>query len=418
MTPTVPSGVRDPLRAGIGTGVVFFVSGAFFGTWASRVPALRDQTGASESELGLALLVMGIGSLLTMPFAGRLCSRFGARAVVLVTAIVTGGSLIAAGGATSVGGLTVALFAFGFTFGAWDVAMNVHGHAAETAAGRPWMPRYHAMWSIGAVVGSAVGALMARAGVAPQTQFALVVVIALLVLAAALTTFLDDRAVHAEQAAEAAELAPGTEGAVGRLLSWRLAAIAVIILCGTVGEGAAADWLALLLIDERGVGEGAAAAGYTVFAIAMAATRLLGAGILAWRGRVVAIRLAGLVTAVGVAATLATDLLPVAYLGAALWGLGVALIFPACMSAGGDTPGRAADAIAVVAATGYAALLVGPPLIGFLGERSGLGTALWVVPVLAVVVVLLAPAMAEPSRRAGRASPPRATGPELAPRQP
>jgi hypothetical protein len=99
-----------------------------------------------------------------------------------------------------------------------------------------------------------------------------------------------------------------------------------------------------------------------------------------------------------VALTLAVPVLPIAYVGAALWGLGVALIFPAGMSAAGDTPGRAADAIAFVGATGYGALLVGPPLIGFLGNRLGLGVALWVVPAMALVVVVFASATAPPSR--------------------
>jgi MFS family permease len=381
---------RAALRAGIGTGAVFFLSGTFLGTWAARIPALRDQTGATEAQLGQALLIMGLGSLLSMPLTGRACTRFGARAVVLVMAVSAGLAMVAAGFATSVLFLAAAMFVNGFTYGSWDVAMNVHGHAAETLAHRPWMPRYHALWSIGGVAGSGLGALFAGAGLPPGPHFTIVVAVCLVLLFVALTTFIDDRAVHAAAADVPVHRHRRT------VVSPRLLAIGLVVLCGVVAEGAAVDWLALLLTDERGASASAAAAGFTVFALAMAGTRLVGSGLLAWRGRVFAVRLAGAVTGLGVALTLAVPMLPVAYIGAALWGLGAALIFPAGMSAAGDTPGRAADAIAFVGATGYGALLVGPPLIGFLGDRLGLGVALWVVPLLTMVVVLFASATAPP----------------------
>jgi MFS family permease len=386
---------RAALRAGIGTGAVFFLSGTFLGTWAARIPAIRDQTGATEAQLGQVLLIMGLGSLVSMPLTGRACTRFGARTVVLVMAMSAGAAMVAAGFAPSVPFLALALFVNGFTYGSWDVAMNVHGHAAETMAHRPWMPRYHALWSIGGVVGSGVGALLAGAGLPPGPHFTAVVGVSLVLLVGALTTWIDDRQVHAQQAA-------GADVPVHRhrrgVMSPRLLAIGVVVLCGVVAEGAAVDWLALLFTDERAASASAAAAGFTVFSLAMAGTRLVGSGLLAWRGRVFAVRLAGVVTGLGVALTLAVPVLPIAYVGAALWGLGVALIFPAGMSAAGDTPGRAADAIAFVGAIGYGALLVGPPLIGFLGNRLGLGVALWVVPAMALVVALFASATAPPSR--------------------
>jgi MFS family permease len=384
---------RTALRAGIGTGAVFFLAGTFLGTWASRIPALRDQTGATPTQLGQVLLVMGVGSLLSMPLTGRACTRFGARTVVLVMALVAGAALIAAGFASSVPVLAAAMFVNGFAYGSWDVAMNVHGHAAETLARRPWMPRYHALWSIGAMAGAAVGALLAGAGVSVAAHFTIVVVVSLVLLVASLTTFIDDRQVHARHAAESGTPVHRHRRSV---VSRRLLAVGVVVLCGVVAEGAAADWLALLLTDERDASAATAAAGFAVFSFAMAGTRLAGPGLLAWRGRVFAVRVAGALTALGVVLTLITNVLPIAYIGAALWGLGVALIFPTCMSAAGDTPGRAADAIAFVGATGYGALLVGPPLIGFLASQVGLGVALWVVPVMGAIVVLFAPATAPP----------------------
>jgi MFS family permease len=95
----------------------------------------------------------------------------------------------------------------------------------------------------------------------------------------------------------------------------------------------------------------------------------------------------------GVVLTVAAPALLGAYLGAVAWGFGVALVFPAAMSAGGEVPGRAADAIAAVATIGYGGFLLGPPLIGVLGQHVGLGSALLVLPVLAAAIVVLSPAL-------------------------
>ncbi len=378
-------------RAGIATGVVFAVSGVAQGTWASRIPALRDAVGATEAELGRALLAMGIGSLLSMPLTGRVVSRVGSKRVITITAAVALTAMVMLAFASSVLMLAAALFVFGFSYGAWDVAMNVHGHAAESQAGRDWMPRYHAMWSFGAMIGAVLGVGAAALDVSPRGHFLTAALVSAPVLVVALTMFISDRAV----AAAADEHAHDQPRAARRFLSPRLAAIGALTLSGTIAEGAASDWFALLLADERGATEAGAAAGYTVFALAMGLTRFAGPQIIAWRGRTAALRLAGVALTVGVVVTLAVPVLAAAYVGALLWGLGAALVFPAAMSAAGETPGRSADAIAFAATLGYAAILVGPPLIGFLGHAIGLGTALWVVAIGGLGVFLFAPAAAE-----------------------
>jgi fucose permease len=123
----------------------------------------------------------------------------------------------------------------------------------------------------------------------------------------------------------------------------------------------------------------------------MALSRFSGTTLIARLGRARAIRLAGAVVLTGVVATLAAPGVYGSLVGVLLWGAGVALVFPAAMSAGGETPGRAADGIAAVSTIGYGGFLLGPPLIGLLGERVGLGNALWILPVLGLGIVLLAP---------------------------
>jgi predicted MFS family arabinose efflux permease len=440
-------------RAALATALVFAVNGFLLASWVSRLPATRDRLGASAAELGLVLLTPGFGSLLSMPFSGRWCRRFGSRVVIATTTVAASLALVALAVVPTLVALGFGLFVWGSFYGSWDVAMNVHGSAVEQRAGREWMPRYHACWSVGGIAGAACGALAAQVGLPLILHFSIVAVLCTALVMVALRSFIEDRTASPEPAlapvaaptpgagatldpapgaaldpAPGATLDPGTpqppgpvpgppEGessprrdvaaadihsprrkrrrrpARGRVLTGRLLLVGVVTLCATTLEGAAADWLALFLTDERKATASLAAAGYAVFAVAMAGGRFSGTVVAERLGRDGAVRIGGLVSFGGVLLTVLGPGLAASYLGAALWALGVCLVFPAAVSAGGETPGRSADAIAAVTTIGYGGFLVGPPLIGLLADRVGLGRALLVLLALAGGIAALAPAV-------------------------
>jgi predicted MFS family arabinose efflux permease len=425
-------------RAALATALVFAVNGFLLASWVSRLPATRDRLGASVAELGLVLLAPGFGSLLSMPFSGRWCRRFGSRVVVAATTVAASVALVALAVVPTSFTLGLALFVWGSFYGSWDVAMNVHGSAVEQRAGREWMPRYHACWSVGGIAGAGCGALAAQAGMPLTLHFSAVAVLCTALVMVALRAFVEDRADVAVVASGPAdgpvpdpgapqppgpvpgppegERSPrretvaaavhsphgGPERSRPRVLTGRLLLVGAVTLCATTLEGAAADWLALYLTDERGATQSLAAAGYAVFAVAMAGGRFSGTAVAERLGRDGAVRAGGLVSFVGVLLTVLGPGLVSVYLGAALWALGVCLVFPAAVSAGGEAPERPADAIAAVTTIGYGGFLLGPPLIGLLAEQVGLGRALLVLLVLAAGIASLAPAVR--SRR-GRAAP-------------
>jgi predicted MFS family arabinose efflux permease len=475
-----PPAERGLRRAALATALVFAVNGFLLAAWVARLPATRDRLGASVAELGLVLLAPGFGSLLSMPFSGRLCRRFGSRTVVAATTLAGSAALVLLAVVPTLAGLAVALFAWGSCYGSWDVAMNVHGSAVEQRAGREWMPRYHACWSVGGIAGAGLGALAAHAGVGLAPHFAAVAVLCVVLVFVALRSFVEDRATAAPAAgaggpaagaggpaARAASPAAGAGGPAAphprcpapgppegesspppevvpaavhsppapevvpagvhsspvasghhdqghpnrtrrgptrsRLLSPRLLLVGVVTLCATTLEGAAADWLALFLTDEREATASLAAAGYAVFAVAMAGGRFSGTAVAERLGRDGAVRVGGLVSLAGVLLTVTGPGLISSYLGAVLWALGVCLVFPAAVSAGGEEPERPQDAIAAVTTIGYGGFLVGPPLIGLLAEQVGLGRALLVLLVLAAGIAVLAPAVRSRRPRAAPA---------------
>jgi MFS family permease len=178
---------------------------------------------------------------------------------------------------------------------------------------------------------------------------------------------------------------------------WRVPAvraIGLVVVGTTLGEGAANDWLALALVDTRGASQSLAALAFAGFNAAMLVGRLVGGSAIDRFGRMAVVRVSGTTAAVGVLLLCLVPSLPVALAGALLWGLGLSVVFPAGMSAAGEAaPGRAAEAIAVVATIGYGGFLLGPPLLGFLAESWGLDRALLVVAALAAMVALLAGAV-------------------------
>lgn len=374
----------------LATASVFLLNGLIISTWLSRLPATKARLDADPRTIGLVLLMTGLGSLVAMPWVGPLAGRWGSRHIEVVTSITTGVLLLLLAVAPSPIALGALLFVFGAGLGSWDVAMNIQGSHVDRAAGRDFMPRYHACWSVGAFIGAALGAGAAALGLPLVVHFGLAALVSvggtLLILG---RWWDDDREDSAEQGTEQGH----------RLFSRVLVLIGVLTLCGTMLEGAAADWVAIYVSGDRGQADSVAAFAYAVWAVAMAASRFSGTALIARLGRARAVRIAGLFAAAGVASVLALPGVAGIVVGLVLWGAGVALVFPAAMSAGGEQPGRAADGIATVSTIGYGGFLVGPPLIGLLANEIGLGTALWVLVPLGVAIAVLAPVVSPPRHR-------------------
>jgi len=375
---------------------VFAGNGLLFATWVSRLPAVRERLDATEPQLGAVLLCIAVGSLVSMPATAWLCDCFGARRVLITAVVACAAAFQVAVVAPSLLSLGVALLFVGATYGMWDVAMNASGHVVECALDRPLMPGFHGAFSVGGLVGAGLGAVAAAVGVAPWAHTAVVAVVV-----AVVGTLMAARVLELPPAPAPAPAATGVRG-VGegrrRTISTRLVLIGLLTACITMGEGAAADWGGLFLHDERGTTEATAAVGYAVFSCAMAVGRFGGTWALARIGRVRALQVSGVTIGVALAALVSIEVVPVALVAMAGWGLGVALVFPAAMSAAAEHATRPAQGIAVVATIGYCGFLVGPPLIGFLAGQVGLGGALWVVAALGGVLIALSPAAAPAHR--------------------
>lgn len=358
------------------------------GSWISRIPAARDQLDADLTVVGLVLLCMGLGSLVTLPFGGRLIHRFSARVVCMAGGTGLAASLAVLPVVRSPWIFGLMLLLAGAALGCWELALNVHGAETEKAAGRAVMPAFHGLWSGGVMLGSGIGAVMASTHLGMGVHFWTVLPLAAIANVVWAARWNDHRAPVADNGRRSRPTMKAITPAI--LL------LAVIILCSNTGEGTASDWLALYVHDHHGLAQGLAAAAYTTYSVTSTIGRLLGGFVVDRFGRLAVLRMSGLLTciAIGVVVFVPGPVAP--YIGAALWGLGLAVVFPTVITIAGIRGGdNAAGAIAVVSTLGYGAFLTAPPLIGLIADHISLGFALGCVMVLVLgIAVMAGPALA------------------------
>jgi MFS family permease len=385
--------------------VVFALNGFGAAAWISRIPSIRDHLRLEVDQVGLLILGVSVGAIIGMVLSSHVVHWLGERRVILFFLAGCGVSLLIVGlGATVLSsfGVTVVGFAFyGFTSGVCDVGMNVSGAGAERANGRNIMPWFHASWSFGTVLGSALGAAAAFAGVDVAAHLALIGAVQI-AGALILVRWIPSDAALTEERGEETPVTFRERMAIW--LNPRTLLIGLLVLGMAFTEGSANDWIAIGFIDDRGFDNGQGALMFGVFTVAMTAGRLAGVPLLDRFGRVPVLRGAAVAAAIGLAVVILVPVIPIAVAGVVLWGLGASLGFPVGMSAAADDPRIAAASVSAVATVGYAAFLIGPPLIGFVGKHIGVLNALWIVLGLIIIATLCIPAAREPEKRAARAA--------------
>lgn len=361
----------------------FALDGFLFAGWVVRIPAIKQQTGASASTLGLALLGVSAGAVITMMLTGRLCRRFGSHPVTVVCGVLLPLSIALPARTHSALSLGLVLLLFGAAYGGANVAMNSAAVDLVATLRRPVMPSFHAAFSLGGMIGAGLGGLVAG-GLSPSAHLLCLTVIGLLVTAywgPVLLRYPSRK--PAPTSAGGEEVSHRPTGRARRVVLL----FGVIALCTAYGEGALADWGALHLEQDLHAHPGVAAAGYSLFALAMTAGRLTGTALLERLGQTRTLVAGGGTAAAGM---LVGSLAPTAWLallGFAITGLGLANIFPVAIGRAGELAGP--GGVAAASTLGYGGMLLGPPSIGFLADWFSLPVALTTVALLALAAAAL-----------------------------
>ncbi|MET9651221.1 MFS transporter [Streptomyces sp. NPDC006460] len=356
----------------------FALDGFLFAGWVVRIPAIKQQTGSSAGDLGLALLGVSAGAVVTMTLTGRLCRRYGSHAVTVATAVLLSLSIALPALTRSPLSLGLVLLVFGSAYGGINVAMNSAAVDLVAALRRPVMPSFHAAFSLGGMLGAGLGGLVAGS-LSPATHLLGLTVLGLLLTAAAGPVLLREPSPALPETVPAADRPRGRIGGTGA--RGAVVVFGVIALCTAYGEGALADWGALHLEQDLHAHPGVAAAGYSLFALTMTAGRLSGTALLERLGQTRTLVVGGTTAAAGMLPAALAPNVWAALLGFAVTGLGLANIFPVAVARAGALAGP--SGVAAASTLGYGGMLLGPPSIGFLADWFSLPVALTTVAVLA-----------------------------------
>ncbi|MBY5332436.1 MFS transporter [Rhizobium leguminosarum] len=375
-TPGARSGFITRSRAAVS--LLFLMNGFVVGCWAPKIPDFAERLALTKFELGLMILVFGVGSLVMMPIAGAQIAKHGSRVVVQVLAVCLLPLLLALTLVPNVLTGAISLFLFGGFIGAMDVAMNANAVSVEKSMRRAIMSSCHAFWSLGGLIGSGLGGIViSRFGILGHAQLA--TVLAAIFLALAWPMILADSP-HPDTKKEKTKL-PMVP------LPWLLGLMALFSM---VPEGAVLDWGALYLRQEMDASVALSGLGFAAFSATMAIMRFGGDLVRDRLGGVKTLRICTLFAIVGMLLAGLAPNAELAILGFACCGIGISNMVPIAFSAAGNIPGlKPGIAISVVTTIGYSGMLVAPSLIGFVAEHIGFAVVFMALPVLLIVVLLL-----------------------------
>ncbi|WP_343555655.1 MFS transporter [Sphingobacterium sp.] len=372
------------------TQVMFLVCGLALSSWAPMVPFAKDRLGLNDGELGLLLLFLGGGALLTMPLSGFLIGKVGSRKVILIAGLIAALVLPVLLMVTNSYLMAGVLFIFGCSIGGIDVAMNAHGVQVQNAMGRPIMSSLHGLFSVGGLFGSIGLGFLIKMGLNPIYAAVTIAILLVLLLLLQYRKLLD----YQKEKEIIVRFSHIDETKLSKdkfqWFRWSVLILGLMCFIAFLSEGAMLDWSAIFLRDHKGVSSEFTGIGYAAFSIAMAVMRLQGDRLVSKLNSHVVVIGGSLLAALGILIVVGSPWLSLTLFGFVLWGLGAANIVPVFFSEGGRIEGLSPTiAIPVISTMGYAGQLAGPALLGVIAQYFSLIIAFETIALLFIVVALI-----------------------------
>ena len=409
-SPTLARPAPDVRRARVAVAALFLTNGALFANLVPRYPEIKAGLDLGNATYGLAVAAFPAGAITAGLAAAALVRRFGSARVAVAGTVLTAAGLLLAGLAPALPLLVVALFAAGAMDAFTDVAQNAHGLRVQRRYGRSIINGFHALWSVGAVVGGGMAAAAIALGLPLGVHLAITGALFAVVALAALRWCLPGldgetpdavaaEAVATPAGAPAGAEPAGTGAALARASRGRtaavLAALVLVAVAGTLVEDAGSTWAAVYLSGSLGAPATLAAAGFVALVGAQFVGRLVGDRLVDRFGQRAVARTGGALVALGTGLARAFPSVPGTIAGFAAAGFGVATLVPAAMQQADELPGlRAGTGLTLVSWLMRLGFLLSPPIVGLVADATSLRTGLLVLPLAGVVVVLLAGVLA------------------------
>ncbi len=360
--------------------IAFFINGFIFSNWVSRLPRIQEIYGADNGTIGLVLLALSIGAVGAMPFTGWIIIKNGSQRITKLSAIMYCAIVPFIPFMQNITGLVGLFFLLGIVTGVFDVAMNAQAVMVEQVYKKPIMTSFHALFSIGMMLGAWCGALFIELGFDIEYHFVIVGSIVLLV-----AWWTSQNLIHDKPNPKIRH-----EGPLFRLPNRFLLGIGIVAFCCMLAEGAMSDWSVNYMQNIAKASKALSPIGLSAFAAAMTIGRIFGDRIRMWLGDKRMIIAGSLISLLGLSIALLFATPYLSIVGFFLVGLGLSTIVPIAYSIAGNTRDLPSGVgLAMVTTVGYSGFLFGPPIIGFIADWYTLRIALSVVAVLLILMTLL-----------------------------
>jgi|APCry1669188879_1035177.scaffolds.fasta_scaffold04602_2 MFS family permease len=371
-------------RARIAVTLSFLLNGIIVGTFVSRIPDFKETLNLTNSRLGLSLLIAAFGVLSALGPVGKLTAKYGSSFIVRIANLVLCTMPIFVSLLFNEIWFAISLFVYGATLASQDVSMNTHGVTLEDRSGRRFMGRFHAFWSVGGLVGTAIGGLLAQAGLGVKQHFFLIAILMFITSVVIAPMFLtpdSDKHVYTDES---------------KLKKKRPQLILILGLLGmaaSIGEGAAGDWGGVLTRETFGASPFVSSLPYMAFSFTMVIGRFFGDQLATKFGPNRILKLGGLFGGVGLALGLLAGGSVGVIIGWFLFGSAISAVIPLLFSAAGSMANKRfagnispAEAVAMISGISYFGFILGPPLMGFLADAITLRWAMLVPAALAIAI--------------------------------
>ena len=365
----------------------FMAPGLAYGLVTSRMPALKNMTGATEGELGIILLCFGLSALIGLAFAPRLIAKISAKTTLLASSLACMVFVVLVSFSSSVWFFGIAMALLGICMGLCDVTMNVQGVEVERAYKKSSMNILHAGYNIGAAAAACAGSIFAATNFGVWVNFVLPVAVM-----AGMLWWAEPRLVTGNlEKPERSESSPLVSVGPKKRLPFLVWVCGLLCVCCYVSEGSVGEWGSLYLHQEKAAPESIAALVFAGFSICSLLCRLVADRLRNNFGDFLVSTAGATIALAGMLTVLSSSSWSICLIGYAMMGLGQAPIVPIAFSRAGAIKGvSTARATSLVSLLAYAGLLFAPPAFGLSAEHFGLHTALCAVPVLLTITVLLA----------------------------
>jgi MFS family permease len=361
-------------------GILFFICGLNFATWATRIPDFKTSLQLSDAELGTVLMGLPIGSLVSLPIAGWLLTKYASRWITLMAVVMYVVVIPSLGLLTSALSLFLGLFFFGMAGDIMNIAMNTQVVSLEAKMNKIIMSSFHAVFSIGLLAGAFLGGILEQEKFTPIEHFSLIALSNIILIPFSFRNLLTDKPIQDETKSISSIVNLGPY----------LITLSFIAFCGMLCEGAMADWISLYFKEYNPDSPFPITIGFSFFAAAMVLGRFIGDKISLKYGVSTILILNGILISLGMLLTLLFPSIYIKIAGCFITGIGISTIVPLIYSqAGNQKEIMPSIAIAGVSTIAYIGFLLGPVLIGYLSDFIGLDKALYLIVVLGFLAAFI-----------------------------